>query len=62
MGKPKVNVDIKICLACGGCISVCPQDAMNMKGAKANVDRDKCTLCGICIKTCPISAISEDVK
>ena len=41
MGKPKINVDVKICLACGGCISVCPQDAMNMTGAKANVDKDK---------------------
>ena len=62
MGKPKINIDFKICLACGGCISVCPQDALRMKGSKANVDMDKCILCGICIKTCPIAAITKEAK
>lgn len=61
MGKPKININLKTCLACGGCISVCPQDALKMIGAKANVNDDKCIICGICIKTCPISAISEGV-
>ena len=30
MGTPKAKVDQKKCLACGGCISVCPQDAIAM--------------------------------
>ncbi len=61
MGKHKTKVDIKKCLSCGGCISVCPQDALSMEGMKALVDRKKCISCGICIRICPISAISEEV-
>jgi ferredoxin len=62
MGKPKINVNVKICLACGGCISICPKDALSMKGAKAKVDENKCIICGICAKTCPIAAISEVIE
>lgn len=62
MVKSKIKIDIKICLACGGCISVCPQDALNMISARANLDDEKCIRCGICIKTCPIGAIEEGEK
>ena len=41
MVKPKAEVDEKKCLACGGCISVCPQDAISWEGNKANVDKKK---------------------
>lgn len=61
MGKPKAIVDEKICLACGGCISVCPQDAMFMNGGKAFVKKDDCISCAICIRTCPVGAISGEV-
>lgn len=61
MGKPKAKVDKKKCLACGGCISVCPQDAISWIGGKAQVDPEKCISCAICIKTCPVGAISGDI-
>jgi ferredoxin len=61
MVKPKAKVDIKKCLSCGGCISVCPQDALSMQGMKAFVDRKKCIGCAICINICPIGAILEEV-
>ena len=61
MGKPKANVDKKKCLACGGCISVCPQDALLMFGGKAFVIDEKCISCAICIRVCPIGAISGEV-
>ena len=60
MGKPKAKVDEKECLACGGCISVCPQDAVSMCGGRAFVTEDKCIFCGICIKTCPVGAINRE--
>ncbi len=60
MVKPKANVDKKICLACGGCISVCPQDAIYWIGNKAEIYPDKCISCAICIRTCPIGAISGE--
>jgi len=61
MGKPKAKVDKEKCLACGGCISVCPQDALSMEGMKATVDDNKCISCAICIRTCPVGAISGEV-
>ena len=61
MGKPKAKVDTVKCLACGGCIAVCPQDAMAMVVSKAYVSEGKCISCAICIRTCPIGAISGEV-
>ena len=58
MGKPKAIVNRGICLACGGCISVCPQDALLMFGGRAFVEEEKCISCAICIRICPIGAIS----
>ena len=60
MVKSKAKVDRKKCLACGGCISVCPQDAISWIGNKAFVDNEKCISCAICIRTCPVGAISGD--
>jgi len=60
MVKPKAIVDETKCLACGGCISVCPQDALLMYGGKAYVTSDKCISCSICIKICPVGAIDEE--
>jgi len=60
MGKPKAIVDEKKCLACGGCISVCPQDAISWNGGKARVDQKKCISCAICIRTCPVGAIGTE--
>jgi ferredoxin len=57
MAKPKALVRKEICLACGGCISVCPQDAILMVTSKALVTRDRCNSCSICVKTCPVGAI-----
>jgi len=62
MGKPKAKVDRNKCLACGGCISVCPQDALSMNGGRAIVKEEKCISCAICIRTCPIAAISGEVS
>jgi len=59
MGKLNIKVDERECLACGGCISICPQAALLMYGGRAFVRQDKCICCGICIKTCPIGAICE---
>lgn len=62
MGKPKARVDEKNCLACGGCVSICPEGAIVMKNKIAFVLQENCISCGICVNTCPVAAISlEDV-
>ena len=60
MGKPKAMVNQQHCLACGGCISVCPQDAITMDGGRAFVLKQKCFSCALCIRICPIGVISEE--
>jgi len=57
MGKPKAIIDKKKCLACCGCISVCPQDAIFWTGYKAEIDPRNCISCAICIRICPLGAI-----
>lgn len=61
MEKPKALVDNEKCLACGGCISVCPQDAIATCSSRVVVSKEKCIDCGICIQTCPIGAIKSEV-
>jgi ferredoxin len=50
------KIDFNRCIRCGGCVSVCPTAALELRD---NVIRDEklCTLCGICDKTCPVNAI-----
>jgi Pyruvate/2-oxoacid:ferredoxin oxidoreductase delta subunit len=61
VGKPKAKVDKEECLACGGCIAVCPKDAISMYANSASISYDKCNSCTICISICPIGAIKGEV-
>jgi hypothetical protein len=58
--KPIINV--KICIGCQKCVSVCPKSAISMRNEKANIDYNLCTGCGQCIVNCPVSAIDFDWK
>lgn len=51
-----LKIDEKKCMRCGGCVGVCPQNALELKewGIERN---DKCNSCGICKKFCPFEAI-----
>lgn len=62
MEKPKAIVDRNRCLACGGCISLCPQDAITMYSSKAVISKKDCISCALCVKTCPIGAVSWEDK
>jgi len=50
------------CLACGGCVSLCPVDALELKNKELTIDHDKCMECGNCVKFCPVESleIKED--
>jgi heterodisulfide reductase subunit A len=52
--------DPEVCIACGVCVTVCPQDAVALTlGADAHseVDPNTCRGCGICAAECPTGAI-----
>lgn len=50
------SIDNKKCMKCGGCVSVCPAAALELKERIVH-DENLCTLCGICEKACPVEAI-----
>lgn len=51
------KIDREKCLRCGGCVSVCPVDALELTESGVKIDREKCIECGNCEKICPVGAI-----
>jgi len=51
-------IDRDICLACSGCICVCPEMALYMGLDGLQTIDDDCTLCGICVDSCPVTALA----
>lgn len=56
MDLPKVNPEI--CTGCGGCMDVCPMDAIALVDGVAVIDRSICRNCRVCVNECPVDAIS----
>ena len=51
-------IDDDRCLACAGCIALCPEAALFQDIAGLEVNQNLCTLCGICVGFCPVIALS----
>jgi len=56
----KVEVDRAKCCYCGGCVGVCPKDALVLQETVISVDDERCIGCGICVKFCPVDAIKSE--
>ena len=54
---PKIKKDL--CIGCGACAAVCPNNAIELVDGKAVVDPKKCKNAFECIKVCPVQAISK---
>lgn len=52
-----VNVSSKNPDACDRCLTVCPSDAITIKGASVKVSND-CRRCGLCVGVCPTEVFS----
>ncbi len=46
------------CIACGACVDVCPEGAIEAKDPVYTIIAEKCIDCGTCEATCPNGAIS----
>lgn len=55
------HIDISLCIGCGSCVRVCPEDVLGMvNGHVAVVNGMKCVSHGLCRDVCPVGAIRLD--
>lgn len=54
---PQLEVS-QACTACGGCVSICPTDALTLEDGALSVSPTACVACAECVRICPEQAIS----
>ncbi|NHJ26216.1 MAG: 4Fe-4S dicluster domain-containing protein [Candidatus Lokiarchaeota archaeon] len=58
--KGRIIIDDELCVDCGGCISLCPTDALHFNDQyQLEFDYEKCIGCLLCLDSCPRYAIEE---
>ena len=57
-GAPKVEVSHSRCIACAGCVGVCPVDTITLKEIVLTIEQGPCISCGLCIQMCPVGALT----
>jgi Fe-S-cluster-containing hydrogenase component 2 len=55
--KVKAQNNANKCLYCGGCVGVCPVNAIILKDTRIIIDKEKCIGCGACVKICSVGAM-----
>jgi digeranylgeranylglycerophospholipid reductase len=56
-----ITVDRNRCAYCGGCVSVCPVEALTLAETRVVVD-ESCIDCGDCVLACPMGALRLEEK
>lgn len=54
------KIDADLCISCGQCADVCPEDAISEGDEAYVIDPELCIDCGLCEDECPVEAISEE--
>jgi len=54
--KPEIMYFENLCIRCGACVKVCPNNASIFRDGKVVILRDLCKACGACVKVCPNNA------
>ncbi|UCD94554.1 MAG: 4Fe-4S binding protein [Candidatus Zixiibacteriota bacterium] len=52
-------IDQSLCLECGGCVPLCPEEALRLSFDNLMCNDDLCIGCGVCIDFCPTGAVEE---
>ncbi len=52
-----ITVDKEKCARCGGCVAVCPVDALSLTEHGISCS-EKCIDCSTCVRFCPVKALA----
>ncbi len=52
-----IKIKKDLCDFCGTCVSVCPDDAIELSEARLIINDKKCTDCLRCVKVCPFEVL-----
>jgi pyruvate formate lyase activating enzyme len=57
--NPNIQIGFidSLCVSCGKCFFVCPENALRKDSAGHRIDYDRCTACGKCTEVCNYSAL-----
>jgi Fe-S-cluster-containing hydrogenase component 2 len=55
--SPSYAIDQTLCTFCGGCASLCPSLAIEIRDTASHIT-EQCIRCGICMQFCPVQAIA----
>lgn len=64
--KKTVNItNPQNCVACTGCVNICPVSAIKLCPDKEGfaypfIEAEKCTACGLCVKVCPMEKVKDE--
>jgi Fe-S-cluster-containing hydrogenase component 2 len=56
IAKHKVSV-LSSCVACNGCVSICPTNAITVAPGAIAISDQLCIRCGYCVATCPVGGV-----
>jgi digeranylgeranylglycerophospholipid reductase len=51
-----LNLNPRLCNYCGGCVSVCPVEALLLEETRITI-LEECFDCGLCVSACPMGAL-----
>ncbi|MBI5679997.1 MAG: 4Fe-4S binding protein [Methanobacterium sp.] len=57
-----MKFNIEKCGCCGACISVCPNNSLELTESIIFVNEDNCNDCGRCTIICPLGALLLEVE
>ncbi len=50
-------VNLQLCIGCGECAQICPDNAIEIVEKKSFIDYNRCTCCGVCDRVCRYGAL-----
>lgn len=56
-----MKFDIEKCGYCGACVSVCPNNSLELIESRVIIENNKCDDCGRCSIVCPLGAFLGEV-